>query len=227
MPSSPRRSAAWLSVSLAALTLVAAAVSGLLIVASPTWSDAEVGLVGLVHGLHSTAGDVVALAINSAFGVGGAILVSLIVLSWILLATRSWQDTVRAGIVLVVPWACVEALKLVVRRPRPDPAMLQPMIVADPMSFSYPSGHTAFAAALCCAVVLVVLPRRTRAWSVPVAVLVVLVTAWSRVYLGVHYPTDVLAAAVVVPVVSIATARAAAAWPLLAPRHVIAVNRIS
>ena len=217
MPSSPSRRRVWLSGSLAAATFITVTVIGLLIVGSSSWSATEVQVVVWVHGVQSVVGDVLALTINSVFGPGGAVLVVLIALAWILLATRSWRATLRTSIVLGVPWACAEVLKAIVQRPRPNPELLQPMIVADPVTFSYPRGHTAFAAALCCALLLVVLPRRMWRWGVPVAVLVVLVTAWSRVYLGVHYPTDVLASAVLVPALALATARATAAWSFLTP----------
>lgn len=76
-------------------------------------------------------------------------------------------------------------LKLVVDRPRPGGDAL----VAVPASSSFPSGHaaTAFAAA---AAVGFVYPRL----RLPMFVLAALV-ALSRVYLGVHYPADVLAGA--------------------------------
>lgn len=58
--------------------------------------------------------------------------------------------------------------------------------------FSFPSGHTTNS--LACAWVL--FRRAPRKWGVPALVLAILI-ALSRLYVGVHYPTDVLAGAVI------------------------------
>jgi undecaprenyl-diphosphatase len=62
-------------------------------------------------------------------------------------------------------------------------------LVARPHTHSFPSGHatTSFA---CATVLALALPRFRLAFFVVAAAV-----AWSRVYVGVHYPLDVLAGA--------------------------------
>lgn len=80
-------------------------------------------------------------------------------------------------------------LKNLVARARPYDVLegLVPLLERQ-KDFSFPSGHTAasFAAAF---VILRMLPRK---YGIPAVILAVLIS-FSRLYLGVHYPTDVLA----------------------------------
>jgi len=183
-----------------AIVAVAAVIGfGLLIVADPSWSDAELKVVIAVNAAHNAALDVVARVVNTLFGPGGAPLVGLLLVALVLLLAKSWAAAVRAGILLTLSWGLAEVVKAIVQRPRPDATQLTHLIVADPLTNSYPSGHTAFAVAVVCTVVLVLARRPARYTAIACGAVLVLVTAWSRVYLGVHYPTDVLASIVVVP----------------------------
>jgi membrane-associated phospholipid phosphatase len=94
---------------------------------------------------------------------------------------------VRATGVVAGTYAANTALKLVVRRTRPELPGLPPL-TGTPTRFSFPSAHssTSFAGAL----------AYGRA-GLPAAPLYALAVglALSRLYLGVHYPSDVLAGA--------------------------------
>jgi undecaprenyl-diphosphatase len=86
------------------------------------------------------------------------------------------------------------ALKLGFARPRPD---IVPHL-ARVFTASFPSSHAAVSAAvyLTLGVLLartVAQSRRTKLYFVGVAVLLTLVIGTTRVYLGLHYPTDVMA----------------------------------
>lgn len=98
--------------------------------------------------------------------------------------------------------------KLIVQRHRPFETQLGPPSRAH----SFPSGHTAtsFAAAT---VLSFLAPR----WRVPFFVLAGLI-AFSRVYNAMHYPTDVLAGAVLGVLVGLAVPRALARASLRRPR---------
>jgi undecaprenyl-diphosphatase len=79
-----------------------------------------------------------------------------------------------------------QILKLVFHRPRPAPFFA----LAEPMGYSFPSGHALVSLAFFGAGVIFVRPRRW--WHFIAALIPVAAIGLSRIYLGVHYPTDVL-----------------------------------
>jgi decaprenylphosphoryl-5-phosphoribose phosphatase len=93
----------------------------------------------------------------------------------------------RRGLVVVgATYATNTAIKLVFRRRRPALADL-PALIATPTGLSFPSAHasTSFAAARAYGRLLPAAPLYATAAAM----------ACSRVYLGVHYPSDVAAGA--------------------------------
>ncbi|WP_441250646.1 phosphatase PAP2 family protein [Kitasatospora sp. McL0602] len=97
-----------------------------------------------------------------------------------------------AAVLLLIGWLAGAAGKAAVGRPRPvftDP-------VAQASESSFPSGHALAAAVTCAALVILVWPqanRAGRAAACTAAGLATFAVGWTRVALGVHWPTDVLA----------------------------------
>jgi undecaprenyl-diphosphatase len=106
----------------------------------------------------------------------------------------------HAGLIVVSVFGAVliENLdKLLVKRPRPPVEHLE--TVSSP---SFPSGHASQSAAICASAIVlasILLPSRGRAARVlrlivvSAALFLAFAIAFSRIYLGVHYPTDVAA----------------------------------
>jgi len=131
---------------------------------------------------------------------------SLVIVGIALLAdlwTRRFPvATLLAGVSYFVADGISSGLKRAFERPRPaavDPAVHP--LVPTPHSYSMPSGHatTAFAAALAAGLVH---PRL----RLPLLALATLI-AVSRIWLGVHYPTDVVVGAAIGSAVAAGLAR--------------------
>jgi len=102
---------------------------------------------------------------------------------------------------LIATSIAVHLLKLLFRRPRPESSNL---LLSMPGDWSFPSAHSAQAAAFFLALALLA----GRSLSTPSTILcaclclaITVAVGWSRIYLRVHYPSDVLAGMVLAVVI--------------------------
>lgn len=95
---------------------------------------------------------------------------------------------IRAAFALALSHAVVQLVKRSVSRRRPEMPVGLVSLARAPDRFSFPSGHSA--ASLAVAVPLALALGGLAGWGILALALVV---GFSRCYLGVHYPGDVLA----------------------------------
>lgn len=108
-----------------------------------------------------------------------------------LFARREWGDGLGVAAASLASWQLEIRLKMVFQRPRPELPYLSPAT-----GYSFPSGHAAVTAALFLTLALVFsrhASRAARALALSGAGLLTLLVGISRVSLGVHHPSDVLA----------------------------------
>ena len=136
-------------------------------------------------------------AVTAFTDVGGPVgmpilaLVAVAIITW---RRRRWTPIVLTVIAAAGSLAMTIVGKNVVDRARPPASLAVPPLEVSP---SFPSGHTLNATVLTTVVVYLILIETTAAWqrtlTVSVGTLFVLTMGLSRVFLGHHWLTDVLA----------------------------------
>ncbi|MDP1632305.1 MAG: phosphatase PAP2 family protein [Caulobacter sp.] len=139
------------------------------------------------HWLTTAAMDVTAL--------GSVTVLSLLVLfvAGLFAALRRWRE---AAVLLLASGGGVaisQGLKLVFGRDRPEPALR----LVEAINASFPSGHAMLSAVvyltLGALVARFAASRRVKVFAFAGAAVIAVLVGLSRVYLGVHWPSDVLA----------------------------------
>ncbi|MCA9859248.1 MAG: phosphatase PAP2 family protein [Thermomicrobiales bacterium] len=117
------------------------------------------------------------------------------ILLW-LIWSRRWSTAIAIGGIFVFAKVLETTLKLTFERARPSVVTH----LQDASGYSFPSGHTMTAVITYGLLAAVLVSRfRGRARYVPpaIAALIIAAVGFSRIYLGVHYLTDVLAGTLV------------------------------
>lgn len=125
-------------------------------------------------------------------GITGLVVIASIAAGY-LLVRRQWAQAQFLVCATAGGWIVSDLLKSFFNRPRPD--LVDHLVEVH--SLSFPSGH-----AMNSAVVFLTLgaliarnhtERATRIYILTVAILLTLIIGFSRIYLGVHWPSDVMA----------------------------------
>jgi membrane-associated phospholipid phosphatase len=179
---------AWTAGLLAGLGAVLFGVSALLL---------KTGAVGWDESLFRILNEVPAAAaavltpLSRLFLPTGIVAIVVLMVAYVVARNRSVLPVAAVAAAAGAAWAVAHVAKAIADRPRPYEGIADAVLRQQPAhGTSFPSSHTAVTVA----VVIVVVPflaRPLAAAGIAYAVLV----GWSRVYLGVHYPLDVLGGA--------------------------------
>lgn len=146
----------------------------------------EIQILDMIQNLRTPFGDVVVPMITK-LGNAGILWIILTLILLIIPKTRK-TGVVMTVALLVDLLLCNVLLKNLVARTRPfDVNTSVQLLIAKPHDYSFPSGHTAASFA---SVAALYLAGEKKLWK-PALVVAVLI-ACSRLYLYVHYPTDII-----------------------------------
>lgn len=157
----------------------------------PQWlTEFDLGINNYVQTLRNPVLDGI-FTVITRLGDEGIIWIAIAVLLLCFRKTRKIGITMGIALLLGMILGN-EILKKIFERPRPfhtEGAVLaaDQLLIPEPGQFSFPSGHTtsSFAAAVSIFVY-------NKKWGIPALILAVLI-AFSRIYVYVHFPTDILA----------------------------------
>jgi len=161
---------------------------------------------------HRSAGLTEASLIGSIMA-GGVVLPIIVVVGAVIAGVaKHWRLAGFLLFALLVEVGSYRATTLLIHRQRPQVHRLEHL----PVNASYPSGHTAASIAVYCGLALLLTSRlKSRGAQIAVwlvAVLIPIFVAFSRMYRGMHHPTDVAAGLLVgtaTLIIAICAARAA------------------
>ncbi len=128
------------------------------------------------------------LIVTDIGGIIASVLLAVFV-SGVYIYRKDWSKLIFFASAVGGAVALNTLLKLLFSRARPD--LWEQLVVES--SFSFPSGHAMASSALAFALIVLLWSTRWRWTALATGAVYVFLVGLSRLYLGVHYPTDVLA----------------------------------
>lgn len=175
----------------AAAMVAAVAALGVAATASELFAAADAAASGLAQADWLAALRQLSREASALAGTDLILPVTAVAVAGLALA-RHWHGAVTLAVSVLATQAVVHLVKTVVARPRPEANGT----VAEAAGHSFPSAHSATAVALYATLAFLAargLEGRARIAALGLGGLVVAAVGLSRVHLGAHYPSDVLA----------------------------------
>jgi len=127
--------------------------------------------------------------------------VPVVLFAWVMGGKRHKKGALTMALAFLIVIAVGETLKIVYYRPRPFELVSSAIVlVRKPLDSSFPSGHAMIVFAG--ATISIIFFRKR--YSLPL-LLEAFIVSYSRIYVGVHYPSDVLAGAALGSAISLLT----------------------
>lgn len=177
------RPSAWLAIGATVLFVVV-----VVFVTTGTTQQFDTAILTAIHSHSSPFLDALVPKLTQA---GEALLVGVVAVMVTvgLLYARRFSDAVIVGCGVLGALALNYVIKQLFERPRPE---LWERLVTE-TSYSFPSGHATASAALALVMVAVLWHTKWRWHGIVLAAVYMFVVGLTRLYLGVHYPSDVIA----------------------------------
>jgi undecaprenyl-diphosphatase len=147
----------------------------------------DIKILEKIHATQHLELDAIAIALTQ-FGRGKVIVVITILISIFLAWRKNWQSVGYLLITILGSGILNLGAKLFFRRDRPA-LWESPLPEVD---FSFPSGHAMLSMTLVATLATLIKQSHWRSLFLFCGVMVAIAIGWTRLYLGVHYPSDIL-----------------------------------
>jgi undecaprenyl-diphosphatase len=153
----------------------------------PLITDWDSIILKKVHNLQSIELDQIAIALTqTARGIAITAITSLLSIG--LVWWKQWRSLGYVWLVIIGSGLINFLAKLLFHRHRPD-LWVSPLPQSD---FSFPSGHAMLSMSLVMAIAILIPQKHWRLIWLFTCGFWLMAIAWARLYLGVHYPSDIL-----------------------------------
>ena len=191
-PTARRNLYLW-AASLAAVGLIAFVVILVAVLQTDGIAEIDKPIESFLDSIRTKPLTVAMIAVAIVFGpIALPIIIFVIVVLWTIFAKHFWRPLLLAG-GTISGVVIVQIITRIVARPRPPVSL---MLFGPDLTYSFPSGHVLGAADFLLIGAYLIFSRRPgRAapyLGFGAAIVLLLLTAFSRVYLGYHWPTDAL-----------------------------------
>lgn len=157
-------------------------------VASGATLSTDQQLLMAINTISSPQLDQAVIAVSATGGVAAVFLFTAVI-AFLLARQQKWQAFTQLAVGVLGAGVCNGLLKLLFERDRPQ---LWEWAVHE-STYSFPSGHAMLSSALVFSIILLTWHTRYRTYIITCGIIYMLAIGLSRLYLGVHYPTDVIA----------------------------------
>jgi undecaprenyl-diphosphatase len=183
-----RRPYVWIGLSLAAVLAI-----GLWGLFAPSARASQLDLILWINKAGNPAIDHLASVIEEFLSPKYAIVITAVLAAIFWVGTRSFQTGLGFGLAVAFAWLPVGALKVVFQEARPAADGLLREAVPSQDFSSFPSGHMSFAIGIVYALYLIYNNTRAKNWVLGLGAAFIVFVGYARLYVGVHYFSDVLA----------------------------------
>jgi undecaprenyl-diphosphatase len=114
------------------------------------------------------------------------IIAALLISSYLYSKKKNKQATIFASVIIITA-ILIKLLKAIIQRARPLNALIQES------TFSMPSGHATMAVVFFGLIAYLFISKKHKIKTTAITTLIILITAFTRIYLNVHWLTDIIA----------------------------------